>query len=1032
MAARTNIGTKGINLTRAQYLAYNFFQPEGIIGGEQPMAPVDTSALVSKFKVNPELQVVPHTAMPWESLKETKLYQNDRDELKAKINFLRTQLNYLPLELSAGWRPAGSLLTQGKAMPVLFEHRKVFDTSNTGTTDAIRAELIRLETIYSVAEAESKFRSDFKQWLLGTRPDEEYENCIWLTDNEKNRILGPGEKEEMSKTELARLMPWNYNAVPWANFKRSLVAKYPGFMRTGILFHEEIAKKYRENTLKARLLRMTPKNDLEAWIYYLYVVKHFPIEYVAKMVHIPDPENPDSPIAVGPGATETATADPGTAPATPPPADGKMEADGEEEDPPVVADDDAVQNSMRLLTSYEAIPALHQKAYVEQLNSAMSTFLNAVNVDTSTQIAAAKQTVKANRATLDTAKPADADYAKYAKELDASKRRQSVLEHQLASSRIPMSVLQKTQAELQAKVAAERAVRQKAAEEAAAAAKASADERAAAAAAKAAEAEAARKKEKENETKVHSDFEEWIAAMAPDQQARWKDRFETVKKADADYNSASEAYSEQIHKLEFAIAHKTATKEMIFAGIGAAEALAAAVSESLSKKAAVENLLFASKTLSDDAKNVARGAKTIRELVLKSIKTNLTEFQNHLAAFEDSSDEEDSGGGEVYTGSERGWFSMGLAENEVNSDFIDSIYDPRSNATLADKNLAGFFSKVKQHGATFSKNNNQWKVLNGNVKTVYDIAFPQKKANKDEVEFIANHFKQLWLDDGEKPSSNRVFKEMLKNFNGSVDKANQLQGEARLYELVFPGINEAAAGAPLPSIKDFTHEMTSQSILQAARAKQTQNNQAAANAKATADAEAAARAKAIADDTEKKNQEDEAAAKKKEEERAAEWAETLRKGAEAKAERERKEQEIKDAQAKATTEAERERLEKEQLETERLEKEKAETERIEKERLETERLERERVERETKTAEEAAAKAAAAAAAKATTTTTTTTTTPPPADKEDEVVVSTDHQLAVVDGQIEAAEKEKKKRLTKAERELKNLGAPVKNRNCTQ
>lgn len=266
----------GVNPLREQYQegvtsdgtpAFGAFETRPIWAknGPQPMTPLNDAVLdriVNSDLEIADLKLQPHMTFAWSALKECKLYNTDEDKLKAKINFLRFQLGYLPLELSRTWKPHEALLDQS-AYRMSFEDQTIVMTRDA--RNAILPELVKLETEYALYYNEARFRKEFKEWMEGTRPDHEYAPCAWLRENDKKLKAGMGQSENKELLRQAR----------------SLVKVNPGFARTGILFWENIARSAKEQLVRRRLAAMTPLNDEEAWVYYWIVVRKMPMEFLA-------------------------------------------------------------------------------------------------------------------------------------------------------------------------------------------------------------------------------------------------------------------------------------------------------------------------------------------------------------------------------------------------------------------------------------------------------------------------------------------------------------------------------------------------------------------------------------------------------------------------------------------------------------------------------------------------------------------------------------------------------------------------------
>lgn len=252
--------------------------------GPQPMTPITDDMLNQALSDDlgiADLKLQPEMALPWASMKECKLYNTDEDKLKGKIDFLRAQLGFLPLEMSRKWQKNGSVMNQNIKMVSYNDTIQVIPQSNDEARMAILNALVPLETEYALIANESQFRQDFKDWLEGKRPTHEYAPCAWLDDKTKKMVPMPGRDDGSNRAVLEAA--------------RSLVNVNPGFARTGILLWENIIKKAREKRVRRRLAAMTPLNDEEAWVYYSIVVRKMPLEFIASHSYNKPPPEEDQP-----------------------------------------------------------------------------------------------------------------------------------------------------------------------------------------------------------------------------------------------------------------------------------------------------------------------------------------------------------------------------------------------------------------------------------------------------------------------------------------------------------------------------------------------------------------------------------------------------------------------------------------------------------------------------------------------------------------------------------------------------------------
>lgn len=254
--------------------------------GPQPMTPITDDMLnqaVSDDLGIADLKLQPQMALPWASMKECKLYNTDEDRLKGKIDFLRSQLGFLPLEMSRKWQKHGSVMNQNIKMVSYNDTVQVIPQSDNDARMAILNALVPLETEYALMANESQFRNDFKDWLEGKRPTHEYAPCAWLDDKTKKMVPLAGRDDGKNRAVLEAA--------------RSLVNVNPGFARSGILLWENVIKKARERRVRRRLAAMTPLNDEEAWVYYSIVVRKMPLEFIASHSYAkPPPEETQPPV----------------------------------------------------------------------------------------------------------------------------------------------------------------------------------------------------------------------------------------------------------------------------------------------------------------------------------------------------------------------------------------------------------------------------------------------------------------------------------------------------------------------------------------------------------------------------------------------------------------------------------------------------------------------------------------------------------------------------------------------------------------
>lgn len=291
--------------------------------GPQPMAPL-TDQIIDQA-INDDLEIAdlklqPNMALPWAAMKECKLYNTDEDRLKGKIDFLRSQLGFLPLDMSRNWQQSSAIMTKNIKVVSFENNVQVIPKGDEASRMAILNALVPLETEYALQANESQFRNDFKEWLEGKRPTHEYAPCAWLDDKTKKMVPLAGRDDGTNKAVLQAA--------------RSLVTVNPGFARTGILFWENIARKARERRVRRRLAAMTPMNDEEAWVYYSIVVRKMPLEFIAThALSQPPPEEkqPETPqpVVVN-GDVDTSDLDtiPGYVYSDLPPVDDDYDEDG--------------------------------------------------------------------------------------------------------------------------------------------------------------------------------------------------------------------------------------------------------------------------------------------------------------------------------------------------------------------------------------------------------------------------------------------------------------------------------------------------------------------------------------------------------------------------------------------------------------------------------------------------------------------------------------------------------------------------------
>lgn len=245
-----------------------------IVGDYARSKHIDYDALANPAFDASKLKIKSQGGFPWQHDSDGSLFTSDSEKLKAKINFLRKQLDLAPIEISRQWRDEAGVLNKTKLPGFVSadfsEKVMVSPKIDIATRNAICTELVRLETDLSVQEQEQAFRRAFKRWLRGEAPIEQYASCTWLSDVEKTRSK-PNSPDTINN-----------------DFRRSLISRVPG-IADGILFDEDIVRPLQEQALLAKLAQLIPRNQEESLLFFKYIVMKLPVEAALSI----DPRSPD-------------------------------------------------------------------------------------------------------------------------------------------------------------------------------------------------------------------------------------------------------------------------------------------------------------------------------------------------------------------------------------------------------------------------------------------------------------------------------------------------------------------------------------------------------------------------------------------------------------------------------------------------------------------------------------------------------------------------------------------------------------------
>lgn len=282
MAGR-NIATQGLDVNRQVYGEYLALHTDLIAGKPSSVQPVDFEALVHpKFAVE-QLEVKPHTSFPWQSEGsdgEAKIFNTKTEKLKGKIDFLRAQLGIAPIALSKPWRRYDPAMVAQLKNRFTISQPQIIQNYNPDAADHIAwrnaafHHLVELETEYSLHIAEQEARQQFFAWVEGRGEDKEYASCVWVP--KKLMVLEAADRSNPNAKLLVEKIP------SMKEFERSLIKHNPEFMRNGPQFLENIVNPMQTDILKRQLASTVPKTLEEAWLFYWYIVREMPIEWIKK------------------------------------------------------------------------------------------------------------------------------------------------------------------------------------------------------------------------------------------------------------------------------------------------------------------------------------------------------------------------------------------------------------------------------------------------------------------------------------------------------------------------------------------------------------------------------------------------------------------------------------------------------------------------------------------------------------------------------------------------------------------------------
>jgi hypothetical protein len=254
-----------------------------LAGGLQPALNVDTAArsrqLIEKGITTARgIHFKRELHLPWEDEKDGKLFSTPTEALKYKINWLRKQLGFVPLNYSEKLESSNQFLMKNltNLTPEQRADLKNLNTEQVQITEIRNSymhSLAALEADYAVIIKERDFQHDLANWIMGDAPDAEYEKCFWVDKAKLKGAVTPG----VGQMFLGLWSNANKPDIDKALEKQKMVS-----MNNGLMFGKMLDRADEElmaTSFLTILSKTPPKNDEEAHLFFKYIVKGAPIDW---------------------------------------------------------------------------------------------------------------------------------------------------------------------------------------------------------------------------------------------------------------------------------------------------------------------------------------------------------------------------------------------------------------------------------------------------------------------------------------------------------------------------------------------------------------------------------------------------------------------------------------------------------------------------------------------------------------------------------------------------------------------------------
>jgi hypothetical protein len=182
--------------------------------------------------------------LPWEYDTKGKLLSTELDAMKFKINYLK---NIIGLKNEDKWT-VDINTTTNEALDDLP------DPIRTSMIQSCINQLIPLEMEYAQIKAESSFRQNLINWMLGEGPSKEYKKCWWIQMHPDEEDFNKSLQELYSEGERGQNL-----ANQLAKERKKLMDNIPGFTRGVIEKTDRLPLRFKE--FKEELARNAPKTD---------------------------------------------------------------------------------------------------------------------------------------------------------------------------------------------------------------------------------------------------------------------------------------------------------------------------------------------------------------------------------------------------------------------------------------------------------------------------------------------------------------------------------------------------------------------------------------------------------------------------------------------------------------------------------------------------------------------------------------------------------------------------------------------------